>query len=61
MILRQGSRSHQVRVLQLLLNGLLKPSPNLRPDGDFGARTRDAECDYPGFARTPAAALVPTT
>jgi uncharacterized protein (TIGR02594 family) len=40
--LRKGSRGSQVKALQLLLNAILKPSPNLKPDGDFGQRTHDA-------------------
>jgi len=41
-ILRKGARGAAVKSLQLLLNSLLKPSPNLKPDGDFGQRTHDA-------------------
>lgn len=41
-ILRRGARGTQVKSLQLLLNAMLHPSPNLKPDGDFGQRTHDA-------------------
>lgn len=37
--LRLGSRGPEVERLQGLLNRRLQPSPNLRTDGDFGART----------------------
>ena len=40
--LRLGSRGPDVAKLQLLLNGALKPSPNLGMDGVFGQRTHDA-------------------
>ena len=41
--LKKGSRnSSEVKALQLLLNAAIKPSPHLRPDGDFGQRTHDA-------------------
>ena len=40
--LRFGSQGPEVRHLQELLNKLLKPSPNLRADGDFGPRTEAA-------------------
>jgi uncharacterized protein (TIGR02594 family) len=42
-ILKKGSRnSSEVKALQLLLNAAVKPSPHLKPDGDFGQRTHDA-------------------
>jgi uncharacterized protein (TIGR02594 family) len=41
-VLRQGDRGVAVRALQSLLNAKLTPSPDLRPDGHFGARTADA-------------------
>lgn len=34
-----GSKSADVKILQDLLNSLLKPSPNLKVDGNFGSRT----------------------
>lgn len=40
--LRKGARGTAVKSLQLLLNTALKPSPKLKPDGDFGQRTYDA-------------------
>lgn len=40
--LRRGSRGSEVERLQQLLNTRLQPSPNLRTDGDFGARTEAA-------------------
>jgi peptidoglycan hydrolase-like protein with peptidoglycan-binding domain len=40
--LRQGSMGPQVRRLQEALNGKLRPSPGLVPDGQFGPRTRAA-------------------
>ena len=41
-LLRAGSKGRDVKRLQLLLNSKLKPSPRLKPDGEFGPRTRDA-------------------
>src|ERR671914_3059895 len=40
--LKQGDRGMDVRRLQILLNSSLVPSPSLKADGDFGARTLDA-------------------
>ncbi|WKE64619.1 CHAP domain-containing protein [Gallaecimonas kandeliae] len=37
--LRKGMKGLEVKKLQLLLNGLLKPSPKLFIDGDFGNKT----------------------
>ena len=44
--LRRGSRGPDVIRLQSLLNSRRRPSPNLRPDGDFGARTEAAVRNY---------------
>ena len=41
-ILKVGDRGTEVRKLQMLLNAAFVPSPNLREDGDFGSKTRDA-------------------
>ena len=41
-VLKTGSRGPLVEDLQRALNANLKPTPNLRPDGKFGARTRRA-------------------
>ena len=41
-ILRIGSSGSEVRELQRLLNSQLQPSPNLRANGRFRARTRRA-------------------
>ena len=37
-----GKRGQDVKELQEALNRLLKPSPNLKPDGQFGQRTKTA-------------------
>ena len=39
--LRKGQKDQLVTRLQILLNQKLTPSPNLKPDGDFGIRTYD--------------------
>jgi uncharacterized protein (TIGR02594 family) len=41
-ILEKGHDGPDVTRLQRLLNSLLKPSPHLREDGDFGDKTRTA-------------------
>ncbi|HMP04174.1 MAG TPA: TIGR02594 family protein [Gemmatales bacterium] len=41
-ILRRGSKGPDVKRLQQLLNEKLRPSPNLKPDGDFGPATEKA-------------------
>ncbi len=45
-ILQQGSNGLLVAKLQKLLNSRLQPSPNLKIDGFFGARTRAAVVQY---------------
>jgi uncharacterized protein (TIGR02594 family) len=40
--LKLGARGTEVQQIQLLLNSLLKPTPPLRPDGNFGPRTDKA-------------------
>lgn len=40
--LKNGDQGIDVKRLQILLNSALVPSPRLREDGDFGARTLDA-------------------
>ena len=39
--LRKGQKNQLVTRLQILLNQKLTPSPNLKPDGDFGTKTYD--------------------
>lgn len=39
--LRKGQKNQLVTRLQILLNQKLTPSPNLKPDGDFGIKTYD--------------------
>ncbi|MFS0738594.1 TIGR02594 family protein [Sphingomonas sp. 1P06PA] len=41
-ILKLHDRSDKVRQIQILLNSALKPSPNLKADGDFGHQTERA-------------------
>lgn len=57
-ILRKGVRNSAVKSLQLLLNGALKPSPKLKPDGDFGQRTHDAVVRFQQERRLPADGVV---
>lgn len=40
--LRVGSKGKDVIRLQILLNGVLKPSPKLKADGAFGPQTKEA-------------------
>ena len=40
--LKKGSMGHEVKHLQLLLNTLLEPSPQLTQDGHFGQGSHDA-------------------
>ncbi|VUD62280.1 hypothetical protein TDB9533_03009 [Thalassocella blandensis] len=40
--LKIGATGKDVIRLQILLNGKLKPSPKLKADGDFGAKTKEA-------------------
>lgn len=51
-ILRQGSRTMQVKLLQRLLNKK-GASPRLREDGDFGAKTRAAVVAFQARERIP--------
>jgi uncharacterized protein (TIGR02594 family) len=46
MNLKIGDSGMGVKRIQLLLNSDLKPSPNLRPDGHFGARTHCAVVQF---------------
>ena len=39
--LRKGQKNQLVTRLQILLNQKLTPSPNLKPDGNFGSKTFD--------------------
>jgi uncharacterized protein (TIGR02594 family) len=45
-ILKLKDNSHKVGEIQLLLNSLLKPSPNLKVDSHFGPLTREAVIAY---------------
>jgi peptidoglycan hydrolase-like protein with peptidoglycan-binding domain len=40
--LRKGDRGPEVARLQRMLNGVVRPPPHLREDGDFGAKTESA-------------------
>jgi uncharacterized protein (TIGR02594 family) len=57
-VLRKGVRNRAVKSLQLLLNGALKPSPKLKPDGDFGQRTHDTVVRFQRERRLPADGVV---
>jgi len=41
-VLQKGARGTEIEALQKKLNSELKPSPNLKPDGIFGANTHRA-------------------
>ena len=47
-LLRKGDRGPDVKRLQVLLNGMLKPGPQLTPDGVLGGRTHEAVVRFQG-------------
>ena len=44
--IRKGCKNQLVTRLQILLNQSLKPSPNLKPDGDFGKKTYEVVIQF---------------
>ncbi|MCW8902005.1 MAG: TIGR02594 family protein [Gammaproteobacteria bacterium] len=44
--IRKGQKNQLVTRLQMLLNQNLKPSPNLKPDGDFGNKTYEVVIQF---------------
>lgn len=44
--IRKGNKSQLVTRLQILLNQSLTPSPNLKPDGDFGKKTYEVVIQF---------------
>lgn len=44
--IKKGHKSQLVTRLQILLNQNLKPSPNLKPDGDFGKKTYEVVIQF---------------